>query len=168
MLFSSLFCDSTSSENFFGHPGVERCPFMGNINGATTFSFSSALPVAARGNKGLIFEDEPGFESAFKIFHELSAFGPSGFNFYNGKGKKQNKKLNNLDHSHKKPNKPDQNSMKARGRSWSDSRGAVEVACHGGRVGQCKVVRSEARLHRQAGRGRRRPGATDGGAGTGW
>ncbi|KAF7010743.1 hypothetical protein CFC21_025117 [Triticum aestivum] len=155
MLFSSLFCDSISSENFFGHPGVERCPFLGNINGATTFSFSSALPVAARGNKGLIFEDEPGFESAFKIFHEqdgivplsgrsyvpkenhseitdvnpepalpfnpfaaraatisLSAFGPFGFNFYNGKGKKQNKKLNNLDHSHKNPNKPDQNSMK--------------------------------------------------------
>uniref|UniRef100_A0A453LRS5 Uncharacterized protein n=1 Tax=Aegilops tauschii subsp. strangulata TaxID=200361 RepID=A0A453LRS5_AEGTS len=116
---------------------------------------SSALPVAARGSKGLIFEDGPGFESAFKLFHgqdgivplsgrsyvpdenrseitdvnpepalpfnpfaaraatiSLSAFGPFGFNFYNGKGKKQNKKPNNLDQSHKKPNKPDQNSMK--------------------------------------------------------
>uniref|UniRef100_A0A453P2Q0 Uncharacterized protein n=2 Tax=Aegilops tauschii subsp. strangulata TaxID=200361 RepID=A0A453P2Q0_AEGTS len=211
MLFSSLFYDSASSENFSGHPGVERCPFLRNINGATTFSFSSALPVSARGSKGLIFEDGPGFESAFKLFHgqdgivplsgrsyvpdenrseitdvnpepalpfnpfaaraatiSLSTFGPFGFNFYNGKGKKQNKKPNNLDQSHKKPNKPDQNSMKARGRSWSDSRGAVEVASHGGRVGQCKVVRSEARLRRQAGRGRRRSGATDGGAGTGW
>jgi hypothetical protein len=48
MLFSSLFCDSASSENFSGHPDVERCPFLRNINGATTFSFSSALPVAVR------------------------------------------------------------------------------------------------------------------------
>uniref|UniRef100_A0A453P2S8 Uncharacterized protein n=1 Tax=Aegilops tauschii subsp. strangulata TaxID=200361 RepID=A0A453P2S8_AEGTS len=155
MLFSSLFYDSASSENFSGHPGVERCPFLRNINGATTFSFSSALPVSARGSKGLIFEDGPGFESAFKLFHgqdgivplsgrsyvpdenrseitdvnpepalpfnpfaaraatiSLSTFGPFGFNFYNGKGKKQNKKPNNLDQSHKKPNKPDQNSMK--------------------------------------------------------
>ncbi|XP_073360617.1 uncharacterized protein [Aegilops tauschii subsp. strangulata] len=158
MLFSSLFCDSASSENFSGHPGVERCPFLRNINGATTFSFSSALPVAARGGKGPIFEDGPGFESAFKLFHgqdgivplsgrsyvpdenrsestdvkpepalpfnplaaraatiSLSAFGPFGFNFFNGKGKKQNKQPNNLDQSHKKPNKPDQNSMKQKG-----------------------------------------------------
>ncbi|XP_051197950.1 uncharacterized protein [Lolium perenne] len=158
MLFSSLFCDSASSDNFSGHPDVERCPFLRNINGATTFSFSSALPVAARGGKGPIFEDGPGFESAFKLFHgqdgivplsgrsyvhdenriettnvkpepalpfnplaaraatiSLSGFGPFGFNFFNGKGKKQNKKPNNLDQSQKKPSKPDQNSMKQKG-----------------------------------------------------
>jgi hypothetical protein len=109
----------------------------------------------ARGGKGPIFEDGPGFESAFKLFdgqdgivplsgrsdvHDenriettnvkpepalpfnplaaraatisLSGFGPFGFNFFNGKGKKQNKKPNNLDQSQKKPSKPDQNSMK--------------------------------------------------------
>ena len=42
----------------------------------------------------------------------LSGFGPFGFNFFNGKGKKQNKKPNNLDQSHKKPNNLDKNSMK--------------------------------------------------------
>jgi len=111
--------------------------------------------VQARGGKGPIFEDGPGFESAFKLFHgrdgivplsersyvsdenhnesinvktepvlpfnplaaraatiSLSAFGPFGFGFFNCKGKKQNKKPNNLDQSHKKPKTPDQSSMK--------------------------------------------------------
>jgi hypothetical protein len=42
----------------------------------------------------------------------LSAFGPFGFGFFNGKGKRQNKKPNNLDQSHQKPKTPDQSSMK--------------------------------------------------------
>lgn len=109
----------------------------------------------ARGGKGPIFEDGPGFESAFKLFHgrdgivplsersyvpdenhnegidvktepalpfnplaaraasiSLSAFGPFGFGFFNGKGKRPNKKPNNLDQSHQKPKTPDQSSMK--------------------------------------------------------
>ena len=41
MLFSSLFCDSASSENFSGHPGVEKCPFLRNINEPTSFSLTS-------------------------------------------------------------------------------------------------------------------------------
>jgi hypothetical protein len=155
MFFSSFLNESASSENLFGHPNVERCPFLRNINGATTYSFSSALPVAARGGNGPIFEDGPGFDSAFKLFHgrdgivplsgksylpdennsesidanpepallfnplaaraatiSLSAFGPFGFNFFNGKGKRQNKKPNNLNQSNKKPSNPNQNSMK--------------------------------------------------------
>jgi hypothetical protein len=119
------------------------------------FSLTICAVLQARGGKGPIFEDGPGFESAFKLFHgqdgivplsgrsyvhdenrsestdvkpqpalpfnplagraasiSLSAFGPFGFNFFNGKGKKQNKKPDNLDQSHKKPNNPDQNSMK--------------------------------------------------------
>ncbi|KAI4974578.1 hypothetical protein ZWY2020_047858 [Hordeum vulgare] len=140
---SSAACSVTQViGELFWPSGVERCPFLRNINGATTFSFSSALPVAARGGKGPIFEDGPGFESAFKLFHgqdgivplsgrsyvpdenrsestdvkpepalpfnplaaraatiSLSSFGPFGFNFFNGKGKKQNKKPNNLDQS---------------------------------------------------------------------
>jgi len=111
--------------------------------------------VQARGGKGPIFEDGPGFESAFKLFHgrdgiiplsersyvsdenhnesidvktepalpfnplaaraasiSLSAFGPFGFGFFNGKGKRQNKKPNNLDQSHQKPKTTDQSSMK--------------------------------------------------------
>jgi hypothetical protein len=111
--------------------------------------------VQARAGKGPIFEDGPGFESAFKLFHgqdgivplsgrsyvpdenhndsiditpepappfnplaaraatiSLSAFGPFGFNFFNGKGKRQNKKPNNLDPSSKKAKTPDQSSMK--------------------------------------------------------
>ncbi|KAG8069462.1 hypothetical protein GUJ93_ZPchr0006g44776 [Zizania palustris] len=155
MFFGSFFSESASSQNIFGHPNVERCPFLRNIDGATSFSFSSALPVAARGGKGPIFEEGPGFDSAFKLFHgrdgivplsgrssapdennhdsidvkpapalpfnplaaraatiSLSAFGPFGFNFFNGKGKRQNKKPNNLNQSNKKPNNPNQNSMK--------------------------------------------------------
>jgi hypothetical protein len=155
MFFGSFLNESASQEYFSGRPNVERCPFLRNINGATTFSFSSALPVAARGAKGPIFEDGPGFDSAFKLFHgrdgivplsgksyvpdennsesvdakpepalpfnplaaraatiSLSAFGPFGFNFFNGKGKRQNKKLNNLNQSNKKPSNPNQNSMK--------------------------------------------------------
>jgi len=182
MLFSSLFCDSASSENFSGHPDVERCPFLRNINGATTFSFSSALPVSARGGRGPIFEEGPGFESAFKLFHgqdgivplsgrsyvpdenrsestdvnpetalpfnplaaraatiSLSAFGPFGFNFFNnGKGKKQNKKPNNLDQSHKKPSKPNQNSMKKGGNPPSHESLSDEWLENG----QCPLARS--------------------------
>ncbi|TVT98564.1 hypothetical protein EJB05_56112 [Eragrostis curvula] len=159
MFFGSFLGESASSQNLFGHPDVERCPFLRNMNGATTFSFTSALPVAARAGKGPIFEDGPGFESAFKLFHgrdgivplsgrsyvpdekqnesidvtpepalpfnplaaraatiSLSAFGPFGFNFFNnGKGKRQNKKPNNLDQSHKKAKTPDQSSMKQKG-----------------------------------------------------
>jgi hypothetical protein len=146
MFFGSFLSESVSPQNLFGHPDVERCPFLRNINGATTFSLSSALPVAAQGGKGPIFEEGSGFESAFKLFHgrdvivplsersyvsdenhnesidvrtepalpfnplaaraatiSLSAFGPFGFGFFNGKGKRQNKKPNNLDQSHQKP-----------------------------------------------------------------
>ena len=48
MFFGSFLNESASSQNLFGHPDVERCPFLRNINGATTFSFTSALPVAVR------------------------------------------------------------------------------------------------------------------------
>ncbi|KAL6616349.1 hypothetical protein ACP70R_038619 [Stipagrostis hirtigluma subsp. patula] len=182
MFFGSFLSDSASSQNLFGHPDVERCPFLRNINGATTFSFSSALPVAARGGKGPIFEDGPGFESAFKLFHgrdgivplsgrsyvpdenhndsigvtpepplpfnplaaraatiSLSAFGPFGFNFFNGKGKRQNKKPNNLDQSHKKPKTPDQSSMKQKGSSPSSHEALSNEWLENG---QCPLARS--------------------------
>ncbi|AQK91969.1 hypothetical protein ZEAMMB73_Zm00001d009477 [Zea mays] len=67
--FGSFLSESVSPQNLFGHPDVERCPFLRNINGATTFSLSSALPVAAQGGKGPIFEKGSGFELAFKLFH---------------------------------------------------------------------------------------------------
>ncbi|PWZ57898.1 60S ribosomal protein L11 [Zea mays] len=69
MFFGSFLNESVSPQNLFGHPDVERCPFLRNINGATTFSLSSALPVAAQGGKGPIFEEGSGFESAFKLLH---------------------------------------------------------------------------------------------------
>ncbi|AQK58509.1 hypothetical protein ZEAMMB73_Zm00001d052991 [Zea mays] len=69
MFFGSFLSESVSPQNLFGHLDVERCPFLRNINGATTFSLSSALPVAAQGGKGPIFEEGSGFESAFKLFH---------------------------------------------------------------------------------------------------
>jgi hypothetical protein len=48
MFFGSFLGESASSQNLFGHPDVERCPFLRNMNGATTFSFTSALTVAVR------------------------------------------------------------------------------------------------------------------------
>uniref|UniRef100_A0A0D9WP12 Uncharacterized protein n=1 Tax=Leersia perrieri TaxID=77586 RepID=A0A0D9WP12_9ORYZ len=181
MFFSSFLNESASSENLFDHPNVERCPFLKNINGATSLSFSSALPVAARGGKGPIFEDGPGFDSAFKLFHgrdgivplsgrsyvpdknnresidakpepalpfnplaaraatiSLSAFGPFGFNFFNGKGKRQNKKPNNLNQSNKKPNNLNQNSMQKGGNSSSHEAMSNEWLENG----QCPLARS--------------------------
>ncbi|KAF2921510.1 hypothetical protein DAI22_07g039000 [Oryza sativa Japonica Group] len=182
MFFSSFLNESASSENLFGHPNVERCPFLRNINGATTYSFSSALPVAARGGNGPIFEDGPGFDSAFKLFHgrdgivplsgksylpdennsesidanpepallfnplaaraatiSLSAFGPFGFNFFNGKGKRQNKKPNNLNQSNKKPSNPNQNSMKQKGGNSSSHEAMSNEWMENG---QCPLARS--------------------------
>ncbi|CAL4915818.1 unnamed protein product [Urochloa decumbens] len=50
--------------------GIERCPFLRNINEPTSFSFSSTnFPVPARGAKGPIFEDGPNFDTAFRVFH---------------------------------------------------------------------------------------------------
>ncbi|XP_066344001.1 uncharacterized protein [Miscanthus floridulus] len=50
--------------------GIERCPFLRNINEPTSFSFSSVnFPVPARGAKGPIFEDGPNFDMAFRVFH---------------------------------------------------------------------------------------------------
>lgn len=50
--------------------GIERCPFLRNINEPTSFSFSSInFPIPARGAKGPIFEDGPNFDMAFRVFH---------------------------------------------------------------------------------------------------
>ncbi|XP_078182725.1 uncharacterized protein LOC144576281 isoform X1 [Carex rostrata] len=52
--------------------GIEKCPFLRNINEPTVFSFSSAsfpTPVPVRGAQGPIFEDEPNFDVAFRLFH---------------------------------------------------------------------------------------------------
>ncbi|CAL4973238.1 unnamed protein product [Urochloa decumbens] len=207
MFFGSFLSESASSQNLFGHPDVERCPFLRNINGATTFSFTSALPVAvrsasydlvlavnqchwpicflttcvivqARAGKGPIFEEGPGFDSAFKLFHgrdgivplsersyvpdesinvktepalpfnplaaraatiSLSAFGPFGFGFFNNKGKRQNKKPNNLDQSHQKPKTPDQSSMKQKGVNPPSHEAFSEEWLENG---QCPLARS--------------------------
>ncbi|KAJ0252674.1 hypothetical protein HA466_0118380 [Hirschfeldia incana] len=51
---------------------IQKCPFLRNINKPTTFSLSSLnfhLPVVQGDSKGPIFEDGPGFDSAFKLFH---------------------------------------------------------------------------------------------------
>ncbi|CAK9204477.1 unnamed protein product [Sphagnum troendelagicum] len=52
--------------------GVELCPFLRNIGVATSFSFSSfkfPVPAPTRASRGPIFEDGPGFENAFRLFH---------------------------------------------------------------------------------------------------
>ncbi|XP_039024733.1 uncharacterized protein LOC120157773 [Hibiscus syriacus] len=65
-LFRGLNEDSSSSQM-----DILRCPFLRNINEPTNFSFSSAMPFAmpVRGAKGLIFEDGPNFDMAFRLFH---------------------------------------------------------------------------------------------------
>ncbi|CAH2078560.1 unnamed protein product [Thlaspi arvense] len=57
-----------SSECPFAAESIQRCPFLRNINKPTNFSFSS-LSFPIPGGKGPIFEDGPGFDSAFKLFH---------------------------------------------------------------------------------------------------
>jgi hypothetical protein len=56
--------------------GVERCPFLRNIGLSTSFAFSKlkfpapAVPAATtKAGRGPIFEDGPGFESSFRLFH---------------------------------------------------------------------------------------------------
>ncbi|XP_024531565.1 uncharacterized protein LOC9633557 [Selaginella moellendorffii] len=61
-------CDSSTIAE-----GVERCPFLRNIGEPTSFNFSSFAPIKfpnpLRGSRGPIFEDGPGFDTAFRLFH---------------------------------------------------------------------------------------------------
>ncbi|KAL5550824.1 hypothetical protein UlMin_001000 [Ulmus minor] len=69
LLFKGIKEDA--SECPFEEKDMQRCPFLKNINKPTCFSFSSVhLPIPAiPGAKGPIFEDGPGFDIAFKLFH---------------------------------------------------------------------------------------------------
>ncbi|XP_052170273.1 uncharacterized protein LOC127786705 [Diospyros lotus] len=59
-----------TSECPFNELDIQRCPFLRNINKATSFSFSSvSIPIQARVAKGPVFEDGPNFDLAFKLFH---------------------------------------------------------------------------------------------------
>ncbi|KAJ3681612.1 hypothetical protein LUZ60_014185 [Juncus effusus] len=70
-IFKIPFAEPLCTEDpFFVQQGIEKCPFLRNINEPTHFSFSSSrFPIPARGARGPIFEDGPDFESAFKLFH---------------------------------------------------------------------------------------------------
>ncbi|WZZ35492.1 hypothetical protein YC2023_018893 [Brassica napus] len=64
--------DQKSSQcPFVAESIIQKCPFLRNINKPTSFSLSSlSFPVPVHeGSKGPIFEDGPGFDSAFKLFH---------------------------------------------------------------------------------------------------
>ncbi|KAJ0242577.1 hypothetical protein HA466_0205310 [Hirschfeldia incana] len=64
--------DQESSQcPFVAESIIQKCPFLRNINKPTSFSLSSlSFPVPVQeGSKGPIFEDGPGFNSAFKLFH---------------------------------------------------------------------------------------------------
>ncbi|KAG8092702.1 hypothetical protein GUJ93_ZPchr0012g20256 [Zizania palustris] len=64
--FRDLLC---TEDNIIQH-GIERCPFLRNINEPTSFSFLiNNFPTPARGSKGPIFEDGPNFDAAFRVFH---------------------------------------------------------------------------------------------------
>ncbi|KAF5175744.1 zinc finger B-box protein [Thalictrum thalictroides] len=60
-----------SSECPFADQGIQRCPFLRNINEPTNFTFSSPVNFAMPGQraKGPIFEDGPNFDMAFRLFH---------------------------------------------------------------------------------------------------
>ncbi|KAJ4759036.1 zinc finger B-box protein [Rhynchospora pubera] len=52
--------------------GIERCPYLKNINEPTDFAFSSSstnMCVPVRGIRGPIFIDGPQFDNAFRLFH---------------------------------------------------------------------------------------------------
>ncbi|XP_049936857.1 uncharacterized protein LOC116265374 isoform X2 [Nymphaea colorata] len=65
--------EESSSERSSAEQDIQRCPFLRNINEPTNFSFSTSLsfpiPVSVRATKGPIFEDEPNFDMAFRLFH---------------------------------------------------------------------------------------------------
>ncbi|CAG7861884.1 unnamed protein product [Brassica rapa] len=65
--------DNESSKcPFVAESIIQKCPFLRNINKPTTLSLSSLnfqLPVVQGDSKGPIFEDGPGFDTAFKLFH---------------------------------------------------------------------------------------------------
>ncbi|KAL0692968.1 hypothetical protein Bca4012_060148 [Brassica carinata] len=64
--------DQESSQcPFVAESIIQKCPFLRNINKPTSFSLSSlSFPVPVQeGSKGPIFEDGPGFDSVFKLFH---------------------------------------------------------------------------------------------------
>ncbi|XP_077231302.1 uncharacterized protein LOC143864275 [Tasmannia lanceolata] len=62
--------ESSSSDPLVAHQGIERCPFLRNINEPTSFSFSPmSFPMPVRAAKGPIFEDGPNFDVAFRVFH---------------------------------------------------------------------------------------------------
>ncbi|XP_020404928.1 uncharacterized protein [Zea mays] len=73
MFFGSFLSESVSPQNLFGHPNVERCPFLNQYHriDVRTEPALPFNPLAAR---------------AATI--SLSAFGPFGFGFFNGKGKR--------------------------------------------------------------------------------
>ncbi|XP_072957967.1 uncharacterized protein [Typha angustifolia] len=69
-IFRRVFSDSLCPDDSFSQQGIERCPFLRNINEPTNFSFSSMnFPSPVRGAKGPIFEDGPNFDIAFRLFH---------------------------------------------------------------------------------------------------
>lgn len=69
-LFGGMFGEPLSAGGSFAHQ-VQRCPFLRNINEPTSFSFASParLEGSVRQGKGPIFEDDPDFETAFRLFH---------------------------------------------------------------------------------------------------
>ncbi|XP_077240764.1 uncharacterized protein LOC143881538 [Tasmannia lanceolata] len=69
--FRAISEDSLSSDPFFGHQNIQRCPFLRTINEPTSFSFSSPknFPMPVWATKGPIFEDGPNFDMAFRLFH---------------------------------------------------------------------------------------------------
>jgi hypothetical protein len=69
--FRGMGFDATCDDDKISE-GVELCPFLRNIGVATSFSFSSfklPTPAPTRAVRGPIFEDGPGFENAFRLFH---------------------------------------------------------------------------------------------------
>ncbi|KAK6947318.1 hypothetical protein RJ641_000791 [Dillenia turbinata] len=71
----------------FNEQDIQRCPFLRNINKPTNFTFTSLnFPLPIRGAKGPIFEDEPTFDMAYKLFHGKDGVVPlSGRSSYHGK-----------------------------------------------------------------------------------
>lgn len=68
LLFKGL--DERAPDCAFDEKAFQRCPFLRNINKPTSFSFSFLdPPQPVQGAKGPIFEDGPGFDMAFKLFH---------------------------------------------------------------------------------------------------
>ncbi|KAF3321564.1 hypothetical protein FCM35_KLT13780 [Carex littledalei] len=76
--FANIFVESACSDSNRGSFGIERFPFLRNINEPTDLSFSSStnMGIPVLGMRGPIFIHGPHFNIALRLFHGRGGVAP--------------------------------------------------------------------------------------------